>query len=91
MTREDVKQLVQHHNNQIDNFINKELPQLLITKGVQITFRPNGEYEIPLNDWFMAQSIIQDMNFYKQAMQILEMVRPFGYNVKINMQTFKLV
>ena len=91
MTREDVKQLVQHHNNQIDNFIINELPKLLENDGIKVVTKDNGEHEISINAWFKAQDYIKAMNFYKEAMSILNMVRPLGFDVKINMQSNKLV
>lgn len=91
MTREDVKQLVQHHNNQIDNFITNELPKLLENDGVKVVTKDNGEHEIPINNWFKAQDYIKSMNFYKEAMLILDIVRPLGFDVKIDMQSNKLV
>lgn len=91
MTREDVKQLVQHHNSRIDNFITNELPKLLENDGVKVVTKDNGEHEISINDWFKAQDYIKAMNFYKEAMSILDMVRPLGFDVKINMQSNKLV
>ena len=91
MSREEVKQLVQHHNNQIDNFISNELPKLLANDGIKVVTKDNGEHKIPANAWFKAQDYIKAMNFYKEAMSILNMVRPLGFDVKINMQSNKLV
>ena len=91
MTKEDVKQLIQHHNNRIDIFISNELPKLLESDGVKIVTKDNGEHEIPINAWFKAQDYIKAMNFYKDAMTILDIVRPLGFDVKINMQSNKLV
>ena len=91
MTKEDVKQLIQHHNNRIDIFISNELPKLLESDGVKIVTKDNGEHEIPINSWFKAQDYIKAMNFYKDAMTILDIVKPLGFDVKINMQSNKLV
>ncbi len=91
MTREEVKKMVDMHNSKIDNFIINILPQLLEMAGVKVTVKDNGEYEMPMNDWFKAQDFIKAMNFYKDAMEILDMVRPLGFDVKINMQSNKLV
>ena len=91
MTKEDVKQLVQHHNNQIDNFITNEIPKLLENDGIKVVTKDNREHEIPVNAWFKAQDYIKAMTFYKEAMSILNMVRPLGFDVKINMQSNKLV
>ena len=91
MTKQEVKNLVEMHNNKVDNFMKESLPQLLKMAGVKVTKKENGEYEIPMNDWFKAQSFIQTMNFYKDAMEILNMAREQGFDVKINMQSNKLV
>ena len=91
MTREDVKQLVEHHNRRIDTFISNELPKLLANDGIKVVTKDNGEHEIPINAWFKAQDYIKAMNFYKEAMSILDIVRPLGFDVKINMQSNKLV
>ena len=91
MTREEVKKMVEMHNNKIDDFTNNILPQLLEMVGVKVVTKDNGEHEIPMNAWFKAQDFIKTMNFYKDAMKILDMVRPLGFDVKINMQSNKLV
>ena len=91
MTREEVKNIVEMHNSKIDNFIYKILPRLLEMSGVKVSVNNKGEYEIPMSEWFKAQDFIRDMNFHRDAMEILEMVRPLGYDVKINMQSNKLV
>lgn len=91
MTREEVKKIVEVHNNKIDDFTNNILPQLLTMADVNVTRNDNGEYEIPINAWFKAQNFIKAMDFYKDAMEILGMVRPLGFDVKIDMQSNKLV
>ena len=91
MFKEEVKIMVEMHNKKVDNFVNNTLPVLLESKGVKIVVSDNGEYKIPMEAWFTAQSIINTMNFYDDAMQIINLVKPFGYNVKVNMQTNKLV
>ena len=91
MTRKEVKKMVDMHNSKIDDFISNILPQLLEMAGVKVTVKDSGEYEIPMNEWFKAQRFITCMDFYKEAMEILDMVRPLGFDVKINMQNNKLV
>ena len=91
MTREEVKKMVEMHNNKIDDFTSNILPQLLEMAGVKVVTKDNGEHEIPMNAWFKAQDFIKAMNFYKDAMEIIDMVRPLGFDVKINMQSNKLV
>lgn len=91
MTREEVKKLVDMHNNKIDNFTNNILPMLLEKDGVAVTIKDNGEKFIPLNGWFKANSLLESMHFYKDAKEILDLVRPLGFDVKINMQSNKLI
>jgi hypothetical protein len=91
MTREEVKKMVEMHNNKIDDFTSNILPQLLEMAGVKVVTKDNGEREIPVNAWFKANGFIKAMNFYNDAMEILDMVRPLGFDVKINMQSNKLV
>ena len=91
MTREEVKKMVENHNNKIDDFTNNILPQLLELDGVNVTTKENREHEIPVNAWFKAQNFIKAMNFYKEAMEILDMIRPLGFDVKIDMQNNKLI
>ena len=38
-----------------------------------------------------AQQFIDCMDFYSDAMKIINLVRPLGFDLKINMQTNKLV
>ena len=91
MNRSEVKKLVEMHNNRVDGFINNILPQLLEIAGVKVIRNVNGEFEIPMNEWFKAQRFISEMHFYDKAMKILNMVRPLGFDVKISMQDNKLV
>ena len=91
MTREEVKKMVEIHNNNIDDFTSNILPQLLELADVNVITEENGEHKIPLDAWFKAQKFIKAMNFYKVAMEILDTVRPLGFDVKIDMQSNKLV
>jgi hypothetical protein len=91
MTRTEVENIIKMHNNKIDTFINEGLPQLLEMTGVNVVKKDNGEYEIPMDAWFKAQGFISAMHFYNDAVKILDMVRPLGFDVKINMQSNKLV
>lgn len=91
MNRTEVKKIIEAHNNRIDEFISNILPQLLEIAGVKVIRNANGELEIPMNEWFKAQRFISEMHFYDEAMKILNMVRPLGFDVKISMQDNKLV
>ena len=91
MTKNEALTLIENHNNKIDNFINNILPELLKMAGVHVTQKDNGEYVIPMNVWFKAQSFIKTMNFYKDAIELLNILRKNGFDVKIDMQSDKLV
>lgn len=91
MTRTDLEVMVNNHNNSIDTFIHNLLPQLLEMAGVKVTKKDDGNYEIPMSDWFTAQRFISAMDFYKSAMEILKPAREAGYDVKIDMQSNKLI
>lgn len=79
-TKEVAKNTVESHNWFIDEFI-KTIPQKL------------GKTQDTLNacDWFKAQTIIKEEHLYEKAMQILEELRNDGHDVKIDMQSYKLL
>lgn len=81
MTKQDVINAIQAHNNAIDNYINGELSKKLNAK--------NGK--IKMNQWFKAQTLIKEQNFYKKGMVILKELRAEGFDVKMDMQSNKLV
>ena len=72
---------IKEHNESIDNYINVTLAKELNAV--------NGE--IRLDQWFKAQQLIKKQGFYEKAIAILEPARNAGYDVKINMQSYKLV
>lgn len=80
MTILEMAEKIRNHNNKIDFFINKQLPQILGVEDGKITAR----------DWFRAQELIRQQGFYKQGMEILEAARAAGHDVKISGQTNKL-
>ena len=67
------------HNQSVDNFIN-------------ITLRDhfNGD-KISAQQWFEAQRLIKEQNFYEKGRIILRTLRAFGFDCKMNMQSEKLV
>ncbi len=91
MTRFEVELMVKNHNNMIDSFIDEMLPKLLEMAGVNVTRNDDGTYEIPMSEWFTAQKFISGMNFKEKAFEILNNVRGQGFDVKIDMQSYKLV
>lgn len=81
MTKQDVINAIQAHNNAIDNYINGELSKKLNAK--------NGK--IKMDQWFKAQTLIKEQNFYEKGMVILKELRAEGFDVKMDMQSNKLV
>ena len=67
------------HNQSVDNFIN-------------ITLRDhfNGD-KISAQQWFEAQRLIKEQDFYEKGRIILLALRAFGFDCKMNMQSEKLV
>ena len=81
MTREQVKKLVIKNNEMIDFYINEELPRQLNAR--------NGRIKVA--DWFKAQTLINDQGFYEKSMGVLRTCQAAGYDVRIDMQSNKLV
>lgn len=79
--QEKVKRIVKEHNEKIDYFMNVTLAKELNCKDGKVN----------INDWFKAQELINRQGFYISAKAILDTLRAFGYDVKIDMQTNKLV
>lgn len=68
-------------NRELDVFYNETLAELLGKK-------PTDKFS--MHDWFRAQEIIREQNFYKIASEIQKKYRDMGYDVKMNMQDYKL-
>ena len=79
--QEKVKRSVKEHNEKIDYFMNVTLAKELNCKDGKVN----------INDWFKVQELINRQGFYISAKAILDTLRAFGYDVKIDMQTNKLV
>lgn len=73
---------IEAYNNYLDTFYNEILPTML---------NVDKDGKIKLTEWFKAQEIINKQNFYNDGMFILNKYRKMGYDVKMNMQTYKLV
>lgn len=89
MTREEAKKIIDAHNDEIDNFIYNEIPKLL--NLTNLTKDKNGEYSLTMDDWFKANELIRKQDFYKKGIEILNMLRDDMYNVKMDMQSNKLI
>lgn len=83
MTEEQVRGIVKSWNDGINNFITKELPLKL---GYA-----EGTTEIPMMDWFRAQRIISAQRFYETGFEIQKALRNEGFDVKMDMQSNRLV
>jgi hypothetical protein len=81
MNIEEVRQIVTEHNNSIDDFINNKLGKLLNA----------SENVITMDKWFKAQDLIRQQKFYEKGHKILVELRNNGYDVKMNMQSDKLI
>ena len=86
MTKEEAKKIIDSHNNEIDNFIYNEVPKLL-----NLTKDKNGEYSLTMADWFKANELIRKQDFYKKGIEIQNMLRDDMHNVKMDMQSNKLI
>lgn len=79
MTIETFVQKAIQHNTSIDHFTQVELPKHF------------GGNKVTLSRWFEAQRLINEQNFYDKGMVILKEARANGIDVKMNMQTYKLI
>ena len=66
------------HNESIDTYINVTLKEHF------------GSDKISVDQWFEAQHLIKQQNFYKKGYSILKVIRAFGIDCKMNMQSDKL-
>ena len=86
ISRNEAEKRVNDWNAHIENFMTNELPRILEERGVRVK---NGK--ISMNDWFKANEIVNEQNFYKTGIEILRELRDAGYDVKMNMQSNELV
>ncbi len=70
--------LAKAHNESVDKFHNVTLKEHF------------GSDEISLEQWFEAQRLINGENFYKKGHNILLIIRAFGVDCKMDMQSNKL-
>lgn len=70
--------LAKAHNDSVDYFINETLKEHFGTDTLNVS------------QWFEAQSLIRNQNFYKKGHAILEVIRAFGIDCKMDMQSDKL-
>lgn len=80
LTPEQIKLIDQAkaHNASIDHFVNVTLKEHF------------GSDKISASQWFEAQRLISDQNFYQKGYPILEAIRATGIDCKMDMQSNKL-
>lgn len=81
LTKEQVTkmaELAKAHNDSIDHFINVTLKEHF------------GSDTINASQWFEGQALINKQNFYGKGHAILEVIRAFGIDCKMDMQSNKL-
>ena len=81
LTKEQVNKLAElakAHNDSIDNFINVTLKEHF------------GTDTLNMAQWFEANELIGQQKFYKKGHVILEVIRAFGIDCKMDMQSNKL-
>lgn len=66
------------HNESIDTFVNVTLKEHF------------GSDKINAGQWFEAQRLINEQKFYEKGHDILMVIRAFGIDCKMNMQSNKL-
>lgn len=69
-----------HINNETEKFYKETLPEMLSVKDGLAT----------LSHWFAAQRIIADSGIYERNYSFMKYARAHGYDIKIDMQTYKL-
>lgn len=75
-----LKATITAHNNNIDTFFDVTLVNYF-----------GSDRFTDIAQWFEAQRLIGQQNFYEKGREIMEIVRAYGLDCKINMQSNKLV
>lgn len=81
ITKEQTEQLAnlaKEHNANVDKYINVTLKEHF------------GGDTINMGQWFEAQRLIKGQNFYEKGHSILLVIRAFGIDCKMDMQSDKL-
>ena len=73
-----LENMARQHNESIDHFINVTLKEHF------------GSDKISCEQWFEAQRLIKEQDFWTKGHNILKVIRAFGVDCKINAQTEKL-
>lgn len=83
---EIVERLIEEHNDSIDAYINITLPKKLRREGYEVI-----EGRISLDTFFAAQRLLAEAHFCDKANALCSALRAFGYDVKHDMQSDKLI
>ena len=73
-----LEDMARKHNESVDAYINVTLKEHF------------GSDKISAEQWFEAQLLIKQQNFYEKGQSILKVIRAFGIDCKMNMQSDKL-
>lgn len=73
-----LRNLAKVHNESIDHYVNVTLKEHF------------GSETITASQWFEAQHLINEQNFYQKGHAILEVIRAFEIDCKMDMQSNKL-
>ena len=76
---DDFLMVAHKHNEEVENFYKVTLSEHF------------GSETITIKQWFEAQDLIAKEHFYEKGKIILNSLRRMGYDVKIDMQTNKLL
>lgn len=75
--KEILVSMAKAHNESVDTFVN-------------VTLKERFGEKINLNQWFEAQRLINEQEFYKKGKGILDVIRLFGFDCKMDTQANKL-
>ena len=78
--------MVDDWNKRIDRFMDETLPVLLTADGFKVK-----DGKVSVNAWFAAQRHINAQHFYETGRHLQMMLREDGHDVKMDMQSHKLV
>ena len=74
-----VRNMIDENNKNIDTFVKTEIPK-----------RINANKNLIFGQWCSAVGILQ-AEIYPKSYALMKRLRGYGFDVKINMQSYKLV
>ena len=78
--------MVADWNKRIYTFMEEDFPLLLKGEGIKVE---GGK--IAMGDYFRARAVADRQGFYEIGSALVKLLREEGYNVKMDMQTYKLL